>query len=162
MRSVCVRPPERPVSEAASPAPNVSTAHLSLSTSFHFCLRLIFGTRLGPSILFDPFLLSVLLGGFLFHRRTATAPMFFVSSIFPAPGGRKHNHEPCSFFPPNICLIPEFVIHALISSVPSEGSMSAGAVCREFGSTSAACSEHFDFFPHAFSLLPLAFRLFYL
>lgn len=63
-RSVCVRPPERAVSEAASPAPNISTAHLSLSASFHFCLCLIFHIRIGLSILFDLFLLSALFWDF--------------------------------------------------------------------------------------------------
>lgn len=43
-------PPRQP------PAPNISTAHLSLSTSFHLCLRFIFGPRVGLSILFDLFL----------------------------------------------------------------------------------------------------------
>lgn len=89
------------------------------------------------------------------HRCFSSAPFFqqleAESTII--------NHV--NFFP-NVCLTPEFVIHGLISSVPSEGSMTPGAIYLEFGSTSAACSEHFDFFPHAFSLIPFAFRHFYL
>lgn len=90
--SVCVRPPERAVSEAASPAPNMSSTHLSLSSCFHLRLHLISSARVRLSILFDPFLL------YFWDILFFSPPSVECHSALLFLGSRKYNHQLCSLF----------------------------------------------------------------
>lgn len=154
-RSVCVRPPARAVSEAASPAPNISTAiclcpHPFISASASSSV--LASDSPSCSIRFS----SPFYSGILFSTGAPPQRRFFSS-----PPTFQQLEADCTIISHLFWMFNSSVWDSCFDTLSAKWRIH-DARCNLPGVWVYIGNEHFDFFPHAFPLIPLDFRHFHL